>query len=349
MQKAVVVPVVIHIGDEHAEANARPKLLLVFEGSRGEPVNGLRNLRVGAIFPGAELQQRRRRQVRDAAAGPGSVKPHDKRDAYPASLCTSRCAYTLSLSLGQTTGSKKMKTSKARLYVFSGAGLSAESGLSTFRTGDGIWTRNSVDEVCNIHTWRQNRLTVFEFYNERLRENNKATPNVAHKLLAQWQRRWGAERVQLLTQNVDDLLEKAGATSVVHLHGDLNSLLCTSCDLVLPKDGPYLDPMAACPICEKHDGVKPGVIFFGECAPAYRHLRRLSAEMRACDLFLCVGTAFEVVPPEAMLPSDRWCEHPGNVLVDPSPCRREMFGVVEAHPATVGLQNLRTKITTLME
>ncbi|WP_371880856.1 NAD-dependent deacetylase [Caballeronia sp. S22] len=242
-----------------------------------------------------------------------------------------------------------MKTSKARLYVFSGAGLSAESGLSTFRTGDGIWTRNSVDEVCNIHTWRQNRPTVFKFYNERIREHDKATPNVAHKLLAQWQRRWGAERVRLLTQNVDDLLEKAGATSVVHLHGDLNSLLCTSCDLVLPKEGLYLDPTAACPICGNHDGVKPGVVFFGESAPAYRHLRRLSAEMQACDIFLCVGTAFEVVAPETMLPSNRWNIHPRNFLVDPSPTRREMCGVVEAHPATVGLQNLQDEITSLME
>jgi NAD-dependent deacetylase len=235
-----------------------------------------------------------------------------------------------------------------RLYVFSGAGLSAESGLSTFRTGDGIWTRNSVDEVCNIHTWRKNRQAVFRFYNDRIREKHGAEPNAAHKLLAKWQNKWGAERVQLLTQNVDDLLEKAGATSVIHLHGDLNSLLCTACDLAFPKEGLYFDPAAACPICGNHEGVKPGVVFFGEAAPAYQSLHRLRAEMRACDLFLAIGSAFEVVPPEAMLPWDRQNEHPRNFLVDPSPNRSEMFGVVEAQPATTGLQNLEEQIAGLM-
>jgi NAD-dependent deacetylase len=241
-----------------------------------------------------------------------------------------------------------MDNRTARLYVFSGAGLSAESGLSTFRTGDGIWTRNSVDEVCNIHTWRKNRQAVFQFYNDRIREKHGAEPNAAHKLLAKWQNKWGAERVQLLTQNVDDLLEKAGATSVIHLHGDLNSLLCTACDLAFPKEGLFFDAAAACPICGNHEGVKPGVVFFGEAAPAYQSLHRLRAEMRACDLFLAIGSAFEVVPPEAMLPRDRQNEHPRNFLVDPSPNRSEMFGVVEAQPATTGLQHLEEQIAGLM-
>ncbi|WP_235023163.1 SIR2 family NAD-dependent protein deacylase [Caballeronia glebae] len=236
-----------------------------------------------------------------------------------------------------------------RLYVFSGAGLSAESGLSTFRTGDGIWTRNSVDEVCNIQTWRKNRQAVFRFYNDRIREKHGVEPNAAHKLLAKWQNRWGAERVQLLTQNVDDLLEKAGATSVIHLHGDLNSLLCTACDLAFGKEGLYFDPAVACPICGNHEGVKPGVVFFGEAAPAYINLHRIRSEMRACDLFLAIGSAFEVVPPEAMLPWDRQNAYPRNFLVDPSPSRSEMFGVVQAQPATTGLHCLEEQIVRLMD
>jgi NAD-dependent deacetylase len=242
-----------------------------------------------------------------------------------------------------------MDADTPNLYVFSGAGLSAESGLSTFRTGDGIWTRNSVDEVCNIRTWRRNRPAVFDFYNDRIREKHDAEPNAAHKLLAQWQKRWGAERVHLLTQNVDDLLEKAGATSVIHLHGDLNSLMCTACELAFPKEDLYLDPLAACPICGNHEGVKPGVVFFGEAAPAYRHLHRIRMEMRECDLFLAVGSAFEVVPPEAMLPLERQYDHLRNFLVDPSPSRSEMFGAVEAQPATIGLQRLEAQISALME
>lgn len=132
------------------------------------------------------------------------------------------------------------------------------------------------------------------------------------------------------------------------MHGDLNSLLCTACDFAFPKEALYFDLTAACPICGNHEGVKPGIVFFGEAAPAYIHLHRIRAEMRACDLFLAVGSAFEVVPPEAMLPSDRQNEHPRNFLIYPSPSRSEMFGVVQAQPATIGLQSLEERITALM-
>ncbi|MGF6303268.1 MULTISPECIES: SIR2 family NAD-dependent protein deacylase [Paraburkholderia] len=98
-----------------------------------------------------------------------------------------------------------------RLFVFSGAGLSAESGIPTFRTGDGIWTQESIDEVCNFLTWRRNREAVFRFYNQRISEKRDAHPNDAHRILAAWQSPWGAERVRLITQNIDDLLERAGA------------------------------------------------------------------------------------------------------------------------------------------
>ncbi|MFM0140814.1 SIR2 family NAD-dependent protein deacylase [Caballeronia grimmiae] len=243
----------------------------------------------------------------------------------------------------------EMSNEAPKLFVFSGAGLSAESGLSTFRTGNGIWSRNSIDEVCNIRTWRRNREAVFRFYNELIREKYDAQPNAAHQLLAAWQHRWGADRVELLTQNVDDLLEKAGATSVIHLHGDLNSLLCTACDLPFPKEGLYFDPTAACPLCGNYEGVKPGVVFFGEAAPAYNNLHRLGVEMRPCDLFLAVGSAFEVVSPESMLPWNRQNAHPRNLLVDPSPSRREMFGIVEATPATIGLQRLEERVAALMQ
>lgn len=126
-------------------------------------------------------------------------------------------------------------------------------------------------------------------------------------------------------------------------------MLCTACDFAFPKDGLYFDPEAACPLCGNSEGVKPGVVFFGEAAPAYMNLHRLREEMRPCDLFLAVGSAFEVVPPESMLPWDRQNQHPHNLLVDPSPSRREMFGIVEATPATVGLQRLEAQVAALMQ
>ena len=236
-----------------------------------------------------------------------------------------------------------------RLYVFSGAGLSAESGISTFRTGDGIWTRNSIDEVCNFLTWRRNRPAVFRFYNERIKESAGAQPNAAHRLLAQWQQRWGAARVHLITQNIDDMLEQAGASTVTHLHGDMISLSCTDCDLSFPTAARALDPEAACPECGQVTSVKPGVVFFNEAAPEYAKLHRLQREMTDDDLFIAVGTAFEVIPPERLLPPERCFRHERNFLVDPAPRCEAFFGVVEASPATVGLRTLATTIEQLMD
>lgn len=235
-----------------------------------------------------------------------------------------------------------------RLFVFSGAGLSAESGISTFRTGDGIWSQASIDEVCNYLTWRRNRHAVFRFYNQRIAECVDTRPNAAHERLAKWQNAWGTERVHLVTQNIDDLLEQAGARQVTHLHGDMISLLCTDCDYRFPVSGKGLDPQAACPACGQVESVKPGVVFFNEAAPEYETLWRIQRDMTPGDLFIAVGTAFEVIPPERLLPPERYGRHERNFLVDPAPQRTECFGVVAAEPATIGLRNLEPIIERMM-
>lgn len=235
-----------------------------------------------------------------------------------------------------------------RLYVFSGAGLSAESGIPTFRTGGGIWTSESIDKVCNFLTWRQNREAVFRFYNERILEKRDARPNEAHRILAAWQNTWGNERVRLVTQNIDDLLERAGAQHVTHLHGDMHSMLCTSCDLRFPKDGDEYHLETACPRCGEVEAVKPGVVFFQEDAPEYVKLHRMQLEMTDDDLFVAIGSAFHVVSPESMLPRERWRQHERNFLIDLEPRRAEFFGCVEPELATVGLRNLESRVRALM-
>lgn len=248
----------------------------------------------------------------------------------------------------QRTPSATGKLRLPRLFVFSGAGLSAESGISTFRTGDGIWSHANIDEVCNFLTWRRNRPAVFRFYNARIAECGGTQPNDAHRLLAQWQDTWGTERVHLVTQNIDDMLEQAGARQVTHLHGDMISLLCTDCDYRFPASGPGLDPQAACPACGQFEGVKPGVVFFNEAAPEYETLWRIQRDMSDDDIFIAIGTAFEVIPPERLLPPSRYGQHARNFLVDPAPRRTECFGVVEAEPATVGLRHLEPVIEKMM-
>ncbi|WP_396333351.1 SIR2 family NAD-dependent protein deacylase [Burkholderia anthina] len=235
-----------------------------------------------------------------------------------------------------------------RLYVFSGAGLSAESGISTFRTGNGVWTQESIDEVCNFLTWRTNREAVFRFYNERIAEKHDARPNEAHTILAEWQNTWGKERVRLVTQNIDDMLERAGALHVTHLHGDMHSLLCTSCDFRFPKEGADYRLDTACPQCGAIEAVKPGVVFFNEAAPEYMKLHRMQLEMSDDDLYIAIGTTFEVVSPESMLPRSRWSTHERNFLIEPEPRRTGFFGHVDPSFATIGLRNLAHRVNALM-
>jgi NAD-dependent deacetylase len=244
--------------------------------------------------------------------------------------------------------SSAQRFTRPRLYVFSGAGLSAESGIPTFRTGGGIWSQESIDEVCNFLTWRQNRQAVFRFYNERIAEKRDARPNDAHRMLAAWQSTWGTDRVRLVTQNIDDLLEQAGAQHVTHLHGDMHSLLCTSCDLRFPKSEDEYRLDTSCPICGAVETVKPGVVFFHEAAPEYMKLHRMQLEMTDDDLFIAIGSAFQVVSPENMLPRERWWQHERNFLVDPEPNRVELFGHVQAESATTGLRKLESRIHELM-
>jgi NAD-dependent deacetylase len=235
-----------------------------------------------------------------------------------------------------------------RLFVLSGAGLSAESGISTFRSADGIWSKDSLNKVCNLDTWLKNRPAVYEFYNARLKEMGGAAPNEAHLRLAQWQKRWGSDRVQLLTQNVDDLLEKAGAATVIHLHGDIHHYQCTACDHRFARETAHWDESLTCPLCADPLAVKPGVVFFNEHAPAYSRLQEMRESMTNDDLFVAVGTSFVVLSPFQMLPRARWSAHPRSFLVDPKPSE-DTFGVVCAKPASTGLADIEKLVRAMMD
>ncbi len=234
------------------------------------------------------------------------------------------------------------------LFVFSGAGLSAESGVPTFRTAGGLWTRHNLDRVCNMLTWKENREAVFEFYTGRRQEAAAVQPNDAHVRLAAWQARWGTERVRLLTQNVDDLLERAGAQEVVHLHGDLAHLLCTACGHRWLVDDEAYQAHTRCARCDSLKGVKPGVVFFHETAPQYIHLGRMTRSIRSQDILLVVGSALEVVGVEQLMPRHRWGDS-HNWQVNPEPVDTEYFGRVLAQTASVGLRELEPELVSRME
>lgn len=235
-----------------------------------------------------------------------------------------------------------------RLFVFTGAGLSAESGLATFRSAGGLWQRYDMDRVANALTWKRHREEVFEFFALARDAVAQAQPNEAHCQLARWQQQWGPERVHLFTQNVDDLLERAGATTVTHLHGNLVELQCTACAHHWGVDRAQYVSSTRCPACNSLKGVKPAVVLFYEAAPRYQDLARAVKRMRRQDVVLVVGTSLEVLPAERLMPAHRKGDE-RVVLVDPVPSQEEWFGHICAQNAAQALPELYPQVQAWLQ
>lgn len=173
--------------------------------------------------------------------------------------------------------------------------MSAPSGISTFRDKNGLWTKYSLDEVCNALTWRQNREKVHEFYNILRMGLQDARPTAGHHMIAEWKRDYG-DRATVLTQNVDDLLERAGCTDIIHLHGFLQGMRCIACghewNVGYTEWNHETD---RCPRCDSLRGVKPGVVFFNEGAPRYADLYRAFKRLTVDDTVVVIGTSGEVI------------------------------------------------------
>ncbi len=177
-----------------------------------------------------------------------------------------------------------------RIVILTGAGLSAESGLGTFRDKDGLWTRYDLNEVATPEGFARNPALVHEFYNARRANMLAANPNAAHLALADLQH-FAPDRVTLVTQNVDDLLERAGAREVIHMHGELTRALCASCDH--RWDAPEtMQPTDPCPACGAQS-TRPDIVWFGEFP---YQMERIEAALTNADLFVAIGTSGNVYP-----------------------------------------------------
>ncbi len=180
-----------------------------------------------------------------------------------------------------------------KLVVFTGAGMSADSGLATFRDADGLWADYRIEEICTPEALARNRATVVEFYNKRRREMLAAVPNAGHRALAALERGYD---VQVITQNVDDLHERAGSTRVLHLHGELTKLRSSrDAELVVPLEG-WEQPLDA----TAPDGslLRPHIVFFGESVPMFDPATRIAAR---ADLLVVVGTSLAVYPAASLV------------------------------------------------
>jgi NAD-dependent deacetylase len=179
----------------------------------------------------------------------------------------------------------------ARLIVFSGAGLSADSGISTFRDADGLWENHSIDVVANGYTWRSNFDKVRGFYNDRRAALATVEPNPAHHQIARWQQEFDTV---IMTQNVDDLLERAGCRDVIHLHGKLTEMRCVACGTVWDVGYRRWGDADRCK-CNSLRGVRPNVVFFNENAPEYAKMYRIFRELRDDDCVVVIGTSGQVI------------------------------------------------------
>ncbi|ASK31209.1 NAD-dependent protein deacylase [Chryseobacterium sp. T16E-39] len=179
-----------------------------------------------------------------------------------------------------------------KLTILSGAGISAESGIKTFRDGDGLWENHNVTDVASPEGWRKDRALVLEFYNQRRRQLHEVHPNEAHHLLAELEKYFD---VQIITQNIDDLHERAGSTNILHIHGELfKSCSCNDKSLIYEqKDDINLGDKAG-------DGaqLRPFIVWFGEDVPLYSVARE---KVKDADILIVIGTSLQVYPAAGLI------------------------------------------------
>ncbi len=178
-----------------------------------------------------------------------------------------------------------------RIVILTGAGLSAESGLSTFRDKDGIWAKHKIEDVATPEAFARDPERVLEFYNTRRKGAAGVKPNAAHEALARLEKEHPGA-VLTVTQNIDPLHEMAGTRRLIHMHGEIMQTLCARCGAREPWKNDLTTDLL-CKSCGKPGGMRPDVVWFGEMPYA---MEEIYAALGACDLFLSIGTSGTVYP-----------------------------------------------------
>jgi len=226
-----------------------------------------------------------------------------------------------------------------RVFVLTGAGISAESGLPTFRASDGLWAGHRIEDVCTPEAWHRNPALVWEFYSARRLSGQQAQPNPAHFALANLESRLG-DRFFLCTQNVDDLHERAGSSRLVHMHGELAKSRCEQdCGRPPVEDHAIYHSLAEVPRCPCGARLRPHIVFFGEMPHS---MDRIQQEIDRATLMLVVGTSGSVYPAANFV---HWARVAGarTVYVGPEPpLNASAFTHIVEGPAGVVLPDLFT-------
>lgn len=181
----------------------------------------------------------------------------------------------------------------ASIVILTGAGISAESGIRTFRAADGLWEDHRVEDVATPEAFRRDPELVHRFYNARRRQllSDEVQPNAAHQALARLEREWDGD-VLIVTQNIDDLHERGGSTNVLHMHGQLMQSWCLACDQRIHTDGD-VDGSSTCTACNVTGRLRPDIVWFGEIP---YEMARIERELSECQIFCSIGTSGVVYP-----------------------------------------------------
>jgi NAD-dependent deacetylase len=188
------------------------------------------------------------------------------------------------------------------IVVLTGAGVSADSGVATFRGPDGLWEGHRVEDVATPDAFRRDPTLVHQFYDERRSKLDNVKANAAHLALARLDREWQGDLL-IVTQNVDDLHERAGTRRLLHMHGELKKGWCLACTKRFSWTGP-MGEGATCPECGQSGQVRPDIVWFGEMP---YEMERIDAALQRCDLFVSIGTSGAVYPAAGFVQTARYC------------------------------------------
>jgi NAD-dependent deacetylase len=226
---------------------------------------------------------------------------------------------------------------KKKLVVLTGAGISAESGLKTFRDSDGLWNGYNIEDVATPGAWRRNPQLVLEFYNMRRRDCALAQPNAAHKILAELEEDFD---VQIITQNIDDLHERAGSTNILHLHGEIFKMRSEKNERLIQEirgDINYGD------LATDGAQLRPHIVWFEEAVPMIEPAALLT---KTADIFLVVGTSLAVYPAAGLVNYAPWPIP--KFIVDKRVPGSALYNLTAIEkPATEGMADLKIKLQEL--
>jgi NAD-dependent deacetylase len=195
-----------------------------------------------------------------------------------------------------------------RILVLTGAGISAESGIRTFRDSGGLWENYRIEEVATPQAWASNPLLVLDFYNQRRKQILSALPNEGHKALVELEQKF---EVKVITQNIDDLHERAGSAHVLHLHGEImKSRSSVDPSLVYPINGDSIEHGEK---CERGSQLRPHIVWFGEDVPMMEEAIELT---RTADILMVIGTSLAVYPAAGLLYYAERAKR--KILIDPA-------------------------------